>query len=103
MVCESIAYDRKALNDMFILKFLLFIFLGLFVVGILIIFFFINSVRRMKQQFNDLSRQHRSETDNQETNTVEEHVEDHRDCRQVNRRIIADDEGEYVDFEEDKS
>lgn len=88
---------------MFILKFLLFIFLGLFVVGILIIFFFINSVRRMKQQFNDLSRQHRSETANQETNTVEERVEDHRDCRQVNRRIIADDEGEYVDFEEDKS
>ncbi|MDD7530149.1 MAG: DUF4834 family protein [Prevotellaceae bacterium] len=88
---------------MFILKFLLFIFLCLFVVGILIIFFFINSVRRMKQQFNDLSRQHRFETANQETNTVEEHVEDHRDCRQVNRRIIADDEGEYVDFEEDKS
>ena len=56
----------------------------------------------MKQQFNDLSRQHRSETIRQQTSNVEEKFEDDPKGQRVNRRIIADDEGEYVDFEEDK-
>lgn len=79
---------------MFIIRFLLLILLiGLLIGGGVMAFIFRslnNATRHFKQQAN---HQPKSDKDT---------VEDRRSPHEVNKKIIPQDEGEYVDFEEEK-
>jgi hypothetical protein len=91
--------------------------LGCFIGSFLIIFFLIarflfkvyrmvHKVKQSAQQFNDASPK---QDDNQGTfyqhdytDDTKETVVDKRDKNTANKKIFSDDEGEYVDFEEEK-
>lgn len=93
----------------------------LFVVAMLVAFFLIGIVtylylriKRMTQAFHNGNRRHsaqqstasgaqkRRSTQYDDGVTVEEELYDQRSAKQANRKIFAKDEGEYVDFEEEK-
>ena len=78
---------------MFILKFLLYVVLAIvFCAGIIAAALFskVNSIRKQFQQMN--GQQRRDENGQAVTDT--------RSPEEARRKIIADDEGEYVEYEE---
>lgn len=78
---------------MVILKFILFLFIAMFILALVIAYSFINKVRETTRRFQE--RQNRTKT------TVGGNViYDRRTPVQSQKRIIPDDEGEYVDYEE---
>ena len=82
---------------MFFLKFLLIIFLaGLFIV-LFFLFGVISLVSKARRQFKGQAGQTRSNT---RQNDNGQPVTDTRDPEQASRKIIPDDEGEYVEYEE---
>lgn len=82
---------------MFFLKFLLIIFLaGLFIV-LFFLFGVISLVSKARRQFKGQASQTRSNT---RQNNNGQPVTDTRDPEQARRKIIPDDKGEYVEYEE---
>lgn len=80
---------------MFIIRFFLLVFVLLIVLGVVGVVVFFSSIRNIKRQFDRMSNG--SGADRHNTTTT---VRDDRSAAERNKRIIADGEGEYVDFEE---
>lgn len=62
------------------------------------------TVRRVKKQFDDVNhgaQQHEKPSGRTTTSPSGERITDTRDPDKANRKIISDDEGEYIDFTED--
>ena len=79
-------------------------FLAIFLIGLCALLFFVLrialTVWKMKQRFRSGTTYERH--DPSSTTTVDgERITDTRDPEKVQRKIIADDEGEYVDFVEE--
>jgi hypothetical protein len=82
---------------MFIIKFLLVILLaGLFLIGFIMIGL-LGVVNRVRKQFTGKERQQKPFNKTTRDGQV---ITDTRDSQTVNRKIFADDEGEYVEYEE---
>lgn len=86
----------------FLFKFILFIF----VVGVAVLAYFAFriylAVRKVKKQFHgDQEPTHGPASGSSTTMPNGEILTDTRTPERAGRKIIADDEGEYVDFEED--
>ena len=85
---------------MFIIKFIFAIFL----IGLVALLFFILrialTVRKMKERFRS-GTTYESQNSSSTTTVNGERITDTRDPEKVQRKIIADDEGEYVDFVEE--
>lgn len=75
---------------MFLIKLIAIFLFIIFVVGVLVIAFFAQSFMKMKKQFDHLRQQAPKQEDFQTNN------------QQKNRKIFEDDEGEYIDFEEEE-
>lgn len=88
--------------------FLIAIMVAIFVIGT--IAYFMHRVRSMAQQFsgtqNKNNRQSRQSQHTakhtEESVQFDEELYDSRSSRQANRKIFSKNEGEYVDFEEEK-
>lgn len=97
--------------------FIMVLMIAVFLIGI--ISFLYLRVKRMTKQFRNGTNSNRNNTRRQQQNTtsgstkhrsaeyddgvvVEEELYDERSPRQANRKIFAKDEGEYVEFEEEK-
>lgn len=88
--------------------FLIAIMVAIFVIGT--IAYFMHRVRSMAQQFsgtqnknNRQSRQSQHTAEHTEESVqFDEELYDSRSSRQANRKIFSKNEGEYVDFEEEK-
>ncbi len=61
-----------------------------------------NHTNRRQQQSSAAGSTKRRSTEYDDGVVVEEELYDERSPRQANRKIFAKDEGEYVDFEEEK-
>ena len=61
-----------------------------------------NGTNRRQQQSSAAGSTKRRSTQYDDGVVVEEELYDERSPRQANRKIFAKDEGEYVDFEEEK-
>ena len=61
-----------------------------------------NHTNRRQQQSSAAGSTKRRSAEYDDGVVVEEELYDERSPRQVNRKIFAKDEGEYVDFEEEK-
>ena len=61
-----------------------------------------NHTNRRQQQSSAASSTKRRSAEYDDGVVVEEELYDERSPRQANRKIFAKDEGEYVDFEEEK-
>lgn len=61
-----------------------------------------NHTNRRQQQSSAAGRTKRRSAEYDDGVVVEEELYDERSPRQANRKIFAKDEGEYVDFEEEK-
>lgn len=84
---------------MFIIKAILFILLaGLLLIGFLILSV-LGVLNRARRQFFGKGEGQRQETVNKTTRDGQV-ITDTRDPQTANRKIIADDEGEYVEYEE---
>ena len=84
---------------MFLLKFIFFIFIiGLFAVLFFALRIYL-TVRRMKNDIRSRMSQEESPQGPSTTTTTGETITDTR-SPSARRKIIADDEGEYIDFEE---
>lgn len=76
---------------MFLLKFILFIFIAVFVMLLFIAYKFYKVITRTRRRF-------RPEDMEEGVNINGNTIVDHRpDCKR-NQQVIGDDEGEYVDF-----
>lgn len=97
--------------------FIMVLMIAVFLIGI--ISFLYLRVKRMTKQFRNGTNTNGTNTRRQQRNTtsgstkrrsaeyddgvvVEEELYDERSPRQANRKIFAKDEGEYVEFEEEK-
>lgn len=97
--------------------FIMVLMIAVFLIGI--ISFLYLRVKRMTKQFHNSTNSNRNNTRRQQQNAtsgstkrrsaeydngvvVEEELYDERSPRQANRKIFAKDEGEYVEFEEEK-
>lgn len=78
---------------MIILKFALFIFIAFFIAIFLIIYSFWKQLHRTACRFRPEDKQKQTEVDG---NTII----DKRTEKEQSQQIIADDEGEYVDYKE---
>ncbi len=78
---------------MIILKFILIVFLVAAVLVGIMVFSVFKKVNDARKQFQDMNRQ-------QPHNVNGQGVTDTRSPEEANRKIIADDEGEYVEYEE---
>ena len=87
--------------------FLLKLFFGIFLIGLLAVLFFVlrivMTVRKARNQFGQGKAQTGSRRPAGTTTTGPEgeHITDTRDPDKARRKIISDDEGEYVDFVEE--
>ena len=79
---------------MFIIRFLLIILLIGVVIGGLTITFIYRKIHQDANQFKQQTGEH--------TRSDKQTVEDRRNPSEANKKIIPKDEGEYVDFEEEK-
>ena len=85
---------------MFIIKAILFILLaGLLLIGFLVLSV-LGVLNRARRQFFGKGGGQQQETVNNKTTRDGQVITDTRDPQTVNRKIIADDEGEYVEYEE---
>lgn len=95
--------------------FIMVLMVAIFLIGI--VSFIYLRVKRMTKQFRNGSANHTNRRQQQNSAAgstkrrsaeyddgvvVEEELYDERSPRQANRKIFAKDEGEYVDFEEEK-
>lgn len=97
--------------------FIMVLMIAVFLIGI--ISFIYLRVKRMTKQFHNSTNTRQTNTHRQQQSSatgstkrrsaeyddgvvVEEELYDERSPRQANRKIFAKDEGEYVDFEEEK-
>lgn len=95
--------------------FIMVLMVAIFLIGI--VSFIYLRVKRMTKQFRNGSANHTNRRQQQSSTAgstkrrgaeyddgvvVEEELYDERSPRQANRKIFAKDEGEYVDFEEEK-
>lgn len=87
---------------MIILQFLFYIFVFILLLGLFIVLIFFRSIKKMKRQFDHLGKNARPNQQQQSSNTSGETINDKRSGKQSGRRIFADNEGEYIDFEEEK-
>ena len=93
---------------MIIIKFLLFLFLFFLISGIITVAKIVWRIRRMhremKKQYGQSngSTRYKNSKHSSYQQAEGEILTDTRDPQKVNRKIIADDEGEYIDFEEEK-
>ncbi|MBQ7422313.1 MAG: DUF4834 family protein [Prevotella sp.] len=78
---------------MFLLKFILLIFIAIFIVLIYTAYNFFNQVRNATKRF-------REQQPSQQTKVNGNAIIDHRSPEETQKKIIPDDEGEYIDFEE---
>ena len=84
---------------MFIIKAILFILLaGLLLIGFLVLSV-LGVLNRARRQFFGKGEGQQQETVNKTTRDGQV-ITDTRDPQTANRKIIADDEGEYVEYEE---
>ena len=84
---------------MFIIKAILFILLaGLLLIGFLVLSV-LGVLNRARRQFFGKGGQQQESVNNKTTRDGQV-ITDTRDPQTVNRKIIADDEGEYVEYEE---
>lgn len=84
---------------MFLLKFILFIFIVGFFAVLITAWSFYNKVRDVSNRF----RQQRPRQQTTRQTTVDGNVIiDQRTHNEANKKIFADDEGEYVEYEESK-
>lgn len=88
-----------------LLNFLFLIFLaGIFFVGMLVYRIY-RSIHEVRRQFRNFGQGGGNGTDGRYSGHRQDNDEviiDHRDEDKANRRIFSDNEGEYVDFEEEK-
>ena len=75
---------------MFILKFLLILFIAFIVMVVAGIWRLFSSVNRAHKQFQEMGQRRTSEYRSRNANNEDE----------ANRKIIPDNEGEYVDYED---
>lgn len=78
---------------MVLLKFILLLFVFLFIAAVVTLYSFINKVRNTARRFQERQDRHKTTIDG---NTIY----DRRSPEQSSKRIIPDDEGEYVAYEE---
>ena len=78
---------------MFILKFLLIVILGAVVLVAIVFISIFSKVNDARKRFQDMNRERPKNVNGQA-------VTDTRSPEEARRKIIADDEGEYVEYEE---
>lgn len=79
---------------MALLKFILFIFIAALVLLLVIAFYFYNILRKASHRFQRDQKQRQTEVNGNV-------IYDNRTPQQAQQQIIPDDEGEYVDYEEE--
>lgn len=88
-----------------LLNFLFLIFLaGIFFV-VMVVYRIYRSINEVRRQFRNFGQGGSNDAGGRYTDRrqdTEETIIDHRDEDKANRRIFSDNEGEYVDFEEEK-
>ena len=82
---------------MFLFKFIFLLFIVLFIFILLTAFRFINTFRNNINRYNQ-----RAQDFGQRTYGDREQVFDTREPEEANKKIFKEDEGEYVDYEEEK-
>ena len=85
---------------MFILKFLLVLFIAFIVLVGALVWRLFSSVNNARKQFQEMGRRNRAGYQTQNANGEQEVIVDQRTPEEVNRKIIPDNEGEYVDYED---
>ena len=85
---------------MFILKFLLILFIAFIVMVVAGIWRLFSSVNRAHKQFQEMGQRRTSEYRSRNANNEDEVIVDQRSPEEANRKIIPDNEGEYVDYED---
>ena len=85
---------------MFILKFLLILFIAFIILVGAGVWRLFSSINKARKQFQDLGRQKGAGYQTRNANEKEEVIVDQRPPEEVNRKIIPDSEGEYVDYED---
>ena len=102
---------------MIIIRFILFMFLLLLVIGIVVAALFAIGIRKTLKNLRgdkgggshssthtwsyDSTRNGRQQSQNRQTNADNETIIDQRSPEEANRKIISDSEGEYIDFTEE--
>lgn len=92
---------------MFLLKFIFLFLIAIIVIVLLVGYSFVRQLLQTIRRFGGLSGQGKDMGDNashsrQRPNADGNVVIDRRNPQHASRKIIADDEGEYVDYEESK-
>ncbi len=93
---------------MFLINILLFLFLFILISGIITVVRIVWRIRQMHRQMKEQFGQGTASARNRQTHTSSrqttngETITDTRDPQKANRKVIADDEGEYIDFVEEK-
>lgn len=85
-----------------LLKFIIIAILALILIGVVFILGVFHSLSNIRKKFSDLGAGSRTYTHHGKGNNGKETVIDNRPRNEASRKIFADDEGEYVDFEEEK-
>jgi cytoskeletal protein RodZ len=85
---------------MFILKFLLILFLAVVVSIGYFVWRVFSSFNNARRQFQENERQQQSSYRRRNGNNENDLIIDQRTPEEANRKIIPDDEGEYVDYED---
>lgn len=85
---------------MFILKFLLILFLAVVVSIGYFVWRVFSSFNNARRQFQANERQQQSSYRRRNGNNENDLIIDQRTPEEANRKIIPDDEGEYVDYED---
>lgn len=85
---------------MFILKFILVLFVAFIIMVGAGIWRLFSSINKARKQFQDLGRQKGTGYQTRNANDKEEVIVDQRPPEEVNRKIIPENEGEYVDYED---
>ena len=81
---------------MFILKFLFILFIAFIVTIGAFVWQIFRGFNKARKQFQDMSQQNRQSSNNGKDTSII----DHRTPEEANRKIIPDNEGEYVDYED---
>ena len=87
-------------RSMFILKFLLILFLAVVVSIGYFVWRVFSSFNNARRQFQENERQQQSSYRRRNGNNENDLIIDQRTPEEANRKIIPDDEGEYVDYED---
>ena len=86
---------------MFILNFLLFVFLIVLVVVLYFVLHIFLTMKKVKDKFKKYTGSDDGFSQTNSSSRQGDLITDTRDPSKAHRKIIADDEGEYVDFVEE--